>query len=482
MLVDKQGVLNAPRAADAAEFAPADTHGTISERLVRFSLDLDWDDLPDAVAEKVKLLILDTVGVCIGSARLPSGAAMLRQCSEWSGAGPCTLIGSGSRVMAQYAAFGNGALGHAQDYDDTHTESIVHPSCVLVPAVLAAAERSGSTGRDLAATLAAVTESVIRLALPAGGAINRRGFQASSSLGAFGSALIAARLAGFDHEQSVQAIGIAGSFSSGLMECVPASASSKQFQPGWGGFCGIMAADLARAGFTGPRTVFEGSLGYFAAFLHGIPVSAADVFRGLGEVWELLNVRPKLYPCAHNIHAAIECAAALRRTGVQPHEIEAVLCEPPPGAVPMVCEPWSRKVAPQTGYDARFSLPYVIAVMLVTGRAGIDSYTDELANDGVIRGIMARTSYRVNPAFQFRDMPGRVSITLNDGSVRTHEVPSVRGNATNPIGQAELLAKFEANTAHLGHERSRRIADMILNIERLPGLQLLMAAISPPVR
>jgi len=482
MLVDKQGVLNAPRAADTAKFTSADTHGTISERLVRFSLNLDWDDLPDAVAEKVKLLILDTVGVCIGSARLPSGAAMLRQCSEWSGAGPCTLIGSGRRVMAQYAAFGNGALGHAQDYDDTHTESIVHPSCVLVPAVLAAAERSGSTGRDLAATLAAVTESVIRLALPAGGAINRRGFQASSSLGAFGSALIAARLADFDHEQSVQAIGIAGSFSSGLMECVPASASSKQFQPGWGGFCGIMAADLARAGFTGPRTVFEGSLGYFAAFLHGIPVSAADVFRGLGEVWELLNVRPKLYPCAHNIHAAIECAAALRRTGVEPHEIEAVLCEPPQGAVPMVCEPWSRKVAPQTGYDARFSLPYVIAVMLVTGRAGIDSYTDELANDGVIRGIMARTSYRVNPAFQFRDMPGRVSITLNDGSVRTHEVPSVRGNATNPIGQAELLAKFEANTAHLGHERSRRIADTILNIERLPGLQPLMAAISPPVR
>ena len=192
-------------------------------------------------------------------------------------------------------------------------------------------------------------------------------------------------------------------------------------------------------------------------------------------------MRPKLYPCAHNIHAAIECAAALRRTGIQPHEIASVLCEPPQGAVPMVCEPWSRKVAPTTGYDARFSLPYVIAVMLVTGRAGIDSYTDELANDGVIRGIMARTSYRVNPAFQFKDMPGRVSITLSDGSVRVHEVPSVRGNASNPIGQTELLAKFDTNTAHLGHERSSRIADMILNIEHLPGLAPLMQAISPPV-
>ncbi len=480
MLGDKQGALTGSEAANAADFPLAEGTGTVSEQMVRFALGLEWEDLPGPVAEKVKLLLLDTIGVCIGSANLASGAAMLCQCMEWSGAGPCTLIGSGRGVMAQYAAFGNGALGHAQDYDDTHTESIVHPSCVLVPAALAAAERSGSTGKELATTLAAATESVIRLALPAGGAINRRGFQASSSLGAFGSALTAARLAGFVHEQSVQALGIAGSFSSGLMECVPASASSKQFQPGWGGFCGIMAADLARAGFTGPRTVFEGPLGYFAAFLHGMPVSMADVFRDAGEVWELLNVRPKLYPCAHNVHAAIECAAALRQTGVQPDQIEAVLCEPPQGAVPMVCEPWPRKVAPRTGYDARFSLPYVIAVMLVTGRAGIDSYTDDLANDGIIRGVMARTSYRVNPAFQFKDMPGRVSITLKGGSVRTHEVPSVRGNACNPIGQVELLAKFDANTAHLGRERSRVIADMILNIERLPGLHPLMAAIGPP--
>lgn len=481
MFVDKQGALAASGLADAVDVPRAGSQGTISEQLARFALDLHWRDLPGPVADKVKLLILDTVGVCVGSARLASGTAMLRQCEEWSGAGPCTLIGSGHRVMAQYAAFGNGALGHAQDYDDTHTESIVHPSCVLVPAALAAAERNGSTGKELATTLAAATEAVIRLALPAGGAINRRGFQASSSLGAFGSALMAARLAGFDHERSVQALGIAGSFSSGLMECVPASASSKQFQPGWGGFCGIMAADLASAGFTGPRTVFEGPLGYFAAFLHGMPVSMADGIRDLGTTWELLNVRPKLYPCAHNVHAAIECAAALRRKGVQPDQIEAVLCEPPQGAVPMVCEPWPRKVEPRTGYDARFSLPYVIAVMLVTGRAGIDSYTDELANDRVVRGIMARTSYRVNPSFQFRDMPGRVSITLRDGSVLTHEVPAVRGDAANPIGQGELLAKFEANTAHLGRERSSAAADMILNIERLPGLPPLMAAVGLPV-
>ena len=454
---------------DAAVPLPAAMRpaGTVSERLARFSRDLAYGDLPADVAQKAKLLLLDTIGICVGTARFDSGQTILRQCAEWSDGGEGTLIGSTRRATAQYAAFANGALGHGQDFDDTHTESIVHPSCVLVPAVLAAMERDDRPGAEVAATLAAATEAVIRLALPSGGAINRRGFQASSSLGAFGAAMISARATGFSLEQTVQAMGIAGSFASGLMECVPASASSKQFQPGWGGFCGLMAADLARAGFTGPRTVFEGPLGYYAAFLHGMPISPDSVVDGLGETWHILNVRPKLFPCAHNVHAAIECAEALRDGGrLTPDQIVSVLCEPPPGSVAMVCEPWASKITPATGYDARFSLPYVIAVMLVKGRAGVDAYTDEWANDPVIRAVMARTTYRPNPAFQFKDMPGRVTIGLRDGTTRMHEVPQVRGDAANPIGTDELMAKFETNTAHLGDERSKRIADMVMGIDR----------------
>ena len=454
--------------------------GTVSERLARFSRDMAYEDLPPNVAEKAKLLLLDTIGVCVGTAQFASGQAILRQCADWSGGGEGTLIGSGRRATAQYAAFANGALGHGQDFDDTHTESIVHPSCVLVPTVLAAMERDDRPGQEVVATLAAATEAVIRLALPAGGAINRRGFQATSSLGAFGGAMISSRAAGFTLEQTVQAMGIAGSFASGLMECVPASASSKQFQPGWGGFCGLMAADLARAGFTGPRTVFEGPLGYFAAFLHGMPIDAEDVFPGLGENWHLLNVRPKLFPCAHNVHSSIECAAVLRDGGrLRPDQIVSVLCEPPPGSVAMVCEPWASKITPATGYDARFSLPYVIAVMLVEGRAGVDAYTDELANDPVIRSVMARTTYRPNPAFQFKDMPGRVTIGLSDGTTRVHEVPQVRGHAANPIATEELVAKFETNAAHLGRARASRIVDMVMGIERLPGIRPLMAELRP---
>ena len=456
---------------------------TTSERLARFTMGLAYPMLPAAVADKAKLLLLDTVGVCVGSSQLEAGRAILRQCAEWGGNGACTLIGSDRRAVPQYAAFGNGALGHGQDYDDTHTESITHPSCVLVPSVLASFERHDGAGAEAAAALAAATEALIRLALPAGGAINRRGFQATSSLGAFGGAMVAAQAGGFTFDQAVNAIGIAGSFASGLMECVPAAAASKQFQPGWGGFCGITAADLALAGFTGPRTIFEGPLGYFAAVLHGMPIDPEDVLKGIGDEWELLNVRPKLFPCAHNVHAAIECAAILRDDpAFDARRIASVLCEPPQGAVAMVCEPWAKKIAPETGYDGRFSLAYVVAVMLVKGRAGIDAYTDELVQDPAIRAVMARTTYRVDPAVLFKDMPGRVTVTLTDGTTLRHEIPAVRGNAANPIGADELLRKFDENTACLGRERSARVADMIMGIERLPSLRPLVAELRMPFR
>ena len=458
--------------------------GSVSEQLARFALGLRGGTLPRNVVEKVKLLILDTVGVCVGSATMAPGRGILDQGVAWGGAagsaGDCTLIGDPRRVPAHIAAFVNGGLGHCQDYDDTHTESIMHPSCVLVPAVLASAERHGRSGSDVVTMLAASNESILRLALPADGAINRRGFQATSSLGAFGSAIAAGMAAGFDADRLVQALGIAGSFASGLMECVPAGASCKQVQPGWGGLCGVMAADLAGSGFTGPRSIFEGSLGYYAAMLHGMELDLGRIFSGLGTEWATLDVRPKLYPCAHNVHGAIECAVALHRSGdIRPNRIRSVLCEPPAGAVAMVCEPWERKIAPESGYEARFSLPYVVAVTLVTGLTGPDAFTDALAQDADVRSVMARTRYRVEPDFRFRDMPGRVSVELDDGTTRTHEVPAVRGNAANPIATEELMAKFERNTRSLGEAGSRRLAAMIMTIEDLPGIRPVLNEMVP---
>lgn len=439
---------------------------TVSSRIAAFVQPLRYEDLPVAVIEKCRMLILDTVGVCIGSRQLDFAAKASELALRWGGPAQSSVIGEAQQVSAQHSALANGVLAHGQDFDDTHTGSLVHSSGVLVPALLATAERDRSTGREAISALAAATEATIRLALPARHRFSHRGFQTTMVTGTFGAALVAARTARFDAGLTTQALGVAGSVTSGLMECVPAGASTKQIHPGWAAMSGIMAAEFANAGFTGPATVFEGGLGLYRAFLHGTEVDFEDIFRGLGEQWQLLDIRPKLYPCGHPLNTFIDAAASLRRDGKAPlQEIAAILCEPAQGSVSMVCEPWEKKLAPASGYEARFSMPFAVAVMLVHGRAGIGEFTDAMITDPDVQAVMRKTSYRVEPAFVHKDMPARITITLSDGSQHRHDIPSGRGDALHPIAREELLDKFAANTNALPRQHAQDIAGMILQLE-----------------
>src|SRR5207237_1585720 len=138
-----------------------------------------------------------------------------------------------------------------------------------------------------------------------------------------------------------------------------------------------------------------------------------------------------------------DCAAVLgQQLGERTTSIASVLCEPAPGAVSMMCDPWERKTTPATGYDARFSLPFGVAVMLLHGRVGMAEFSDALANDPQVRALMARMHYQVNPEFQHKDMPARITVTLEDGSKLSHTVASGRGDAAHPVTQDELLTKF----------------------------------------
>ncbi|HSV78591.1 MAG TPA: MmgE/PrpD family protein [Ramlibacter sp.] len=450
---------------------------TISERIAAFTYRLRYEELPPVVLEKAKLLVLDTLGVCIAARELDFAQAAVGLATRWAGPAEASILGNSAKVPAQSAALVNGVMAHGQDFDDTHTESLVHPSGVMVPTLLAACERDGTSGAQALCALAGATEAMIRLALPAQHRFSHRGFQTTMVTGSFGAALISARTAGFDLEQTVHALGIAGSFTSGLMECVPAGASTKQVHPGWAARSGLAAADFAAAGFTGPLTVFEGPLGLYSAFLHGQKELDLDsLFEGLGERWHLLDIRPKLYPCGHPLNTFIDCAAVLRRElGNHTHRIASVLCEPAPGAVSMMCEPWDRKTAPATGYDARFSLPFGVAVMLLHGQVGMAEFNDTLANDPQVRALMARMQYRVNPAFRHKDMPARITLTLDDGTALSHTVASGRGDAAHPVMPAELLAKYRENTRGIAARTADEVAQRVLALEKESSLDALMA-------
>lgn len=454
---------------------------TIAERLTQFSYDLSYDGIPPAVVDKTKHLILDTVGVCLGSTRIDFGQAALHLVTRWGGAPDATLIGRSLRVPAQNAAFCNGVLGHGQDYDDTHTESVVHPSAALVPAALAVAEQSGRSGREMLAALIGGMEATIRLAMPALNRFHLRGFHTTSIAATFGAALIAARLARMGRQRALEAAGISGSFTSGLLECIPAAAGAKRLHAGWGALCGIVAAQLAETGYTGPATVFEGKLGVYNSFLRGEELDLGPIFNGIGREWEVLNVRPKLYPCCHYLQAFLDAAAALRREHrLRPEAIAKVSCRIAAGAVNIVCEPWEKKLNPATGYDARFSLPFAVSLMLVKGKAGAAEFSEQSFSDPRIRALMSRTSYAVEPKYEVKDMPGWIEVTLENGARHVYEVPEVRGNARSPVPLEELLEKFRAQTAFLGAAASTRIADDVLALETLPDIRGFMSRLSQP--
>jgi len=248
---------------------------------------------------------------------------------------------------------------------------------------------------------------------------------------------------------------------------------------GWGALCGIVAAQLAEGDYTGPNTVFEGKLGVYNSFLRGETLDLDVIFKGLGREWEILQIRPKLYPCCHYLQAFLDCAAALRREkNIRADDIAALSCRIAQGAVNMVCEPWEKKLKPVTGYDARFSLPFAVALMLIRGKAGVAEFSAKVAADPKIRQLMAKVQYAVEPKYEVKDMPGWVEVTMKDGSRHVWEVPEVRGNAKHPIALAELLDKFNAGTASLGAAASSRIADEILTLDTHADIRGLMALLN----
>src|SRR3990172_2476703 len=233
---------------------------TIAERLAQFSYDLSYDDIPPAVIDKTKRLILDTIGVSIGSTRIDFGEAALALVSRWGGAAEASVVGGRAKVPVQSAALCNGVLGHGQDYDDTHTESVVHPSAALVPVALAVAEHTGCSGREMLTALVGGLEATIRIAMPALNKFHLRGFHTTSVAATFGAALIAAKLENLGLQRTVEAAGNSGSFTSGLLQFIPSPSGAKRLHAGWGALCGIIAAQLADGEYTGPNTVFEGKL------------------------------------------------------------------------------------------------------------------------------------------------------------------------------------------------------------------------------
>jgi 2-methylcitrate dehydratase PrpD len=453
-------------------------HAALS--LARFSAELRFAELPPAVVESARRHLLDTFGVAIRGRAHGNAGASLRALEGVDGAaGGIAVWGAEGRLAAGYAAMANGIAAHVLDFDDTHTDSIVHGSAIIAPVVMALGESRNASGEDLVCAFVAGWEAAARVGLASRGTFHKRGFHSTSIAGIFGAVTAAARLLGLDAERTAHAIGLAGSQASGINEYLSNSSSAKCVHTGWSAHAGILSATLAQAGMTGPTSVFEGRDGILRAY--GLPeecdVAALDA--DLGTRWETTRISIKPYPCCHFAHGFVDCVGALLAKGVAAADIRQLHCVVPEIELPLICEPFAEKLKPASPYAAKFSLPFLLAARIAVGP--IDHRTFEAANLARkdLLELAARVTYRVAAPGETpfpRTFPGWVEATLADGSKRIERLDANRGHPDNPLTLQQVAAKFHDNGAEvLGDAGVERVVSLVSALPQAAPAELARA-------
>src|SRR5246127_3612748 len=275
-------------------------------------------NLPEATTRKCEDLLIDVVGLCVTARNQDYVRSSLGGCDD---DGACTAIGHVRTLSASGAAFVNGTAAHGEDFDDTFEGGPVHAGAVIVPAVLAACERHNLDGGMALTGIAVGTEVLCRLSLVVPKAVHKAGFHPTAVFGAMGAAAGVGAALGLNPRQIVDALGVAGSMAGGIIEYLAEGAWTKRMHAGWAAQSGIRAALLARAGFIGPRTVFEGVHGLFQAFAHTAEGDYDALVGDFGARWVTDTLAFKPYPCGTMAQPYIDCARRLAAQGIKADDV-----------------------------------------------------------------------------------------------------------------------------------------------------------------
>lgn len=443
---------------------------TPARAIARAAVALRGDDLSDIVLSAAKLHFLDAIGVGLAASTVPQNADWAAALASVGGAGEATVLGQATGAPPAMAALLNGSRIHALEFDDTHIASVVHGSAVAAPAALAAAQGAGAEGATLLKGYVLAWEVMIRLGLCAPGAMQARGFQVTAVAGAVGAATAAALIHGLEEDHTVSALGIAGSQASGLMEFLAEGASVKALHPGWAAHTGLIAVALAQGGMTGPASILEGRFGVMAGFA-GLPDARETLnaqMASLGATWHLPDAAFKAYPCCHYIHPFLEALETLIAQGLTAANLAQATVHVPPPEAPLICEPWARRQAPASGYDAKWALAYCLAARLCNGPLTVADFAHDPDAKAVALAQQINWVPMADHGFPAR-FAARLDVVTKDGRAMTAEVQNVRGAPDRPIGAAEVQAKFRANAARaLSAQRVAEAEVAILSLE-VPG-------------
>jgi len=426
---------------------------SVAESLIERVAAITPDRIPPAVRQRAEQLVIDVVGLCIAARNTDYMHAVLAAVDS---GGRCTAFGHPATYRPETAALINGTATHGEDFDDTFEGGPVHSSATVIPAVLAACEAFGRDGKSALVGIVTGIEATCRLSMVCPKAIHKSGFHPTSVLGTMGSTLAVCTALGLDRKQTMDALGNAGSFASGIIEYLAEGAWTKRLHTGWAAQAGLQAARFGREGFFGPRTVLEGTHGLFNGFARASEGDYVILTEGFGEKWFMEAITFKPYATGTMNQPYVDCAIRLAHKGIRAEEVKDILCETAEGYVHRLWDPLPSKHRPPNEYVAKFSAPFNIAVAFVTGGAGLAAFTEKTVRDERILALASKVRYVVDPSNPYpKAYTGHIRMTLKDGRVFEERQPHIRGGAHEPLSRADIEEKFLGNCAFGGWPRER---------------------------
>jgi 2-methylcitrate dehydratase PrpD len=432
-------------------------------RLAEYAASLRYEDLPPHVVQRAKDCITDTVAVIVLGNVLPWSQIISRYAQSIGIGGRSHILGStGPTLHAPAAALANGTLAHAFESDNlTKPGAGVHPGATLLPPGLAVAQERGSSGRALITAVVAGFEVMYRIGYATKHSNERRGFHAPGTTGPFGAAVAAGVLLGLDAARMTNAIGIAGSLAGGLMEFARSGTGAmvKRLHLGRASESGVMAANLAAGGFTGPISVLEGEAGFLKVFCTEWDI--ADLTRGLGTEFKTLTLCLKRFPVHMTAQTGVQAVLELQ----QEHNFSGVDVDRVTVAGTERMATINNIANPTDIMMAQYSIPFCVALALFRDPRDPASFDDSALSDTAIRAMCERVSVVVADPPVKSAGASVVTVQLKNGRSVTKEVEEFNGTPARPLSRPELKDKFMTLT------RARYGAEADGIFERLQGLE-----------
>jgi 2-methylcitrate dehydratase PrpD len=432
-------------------------------------------DLPDDVVALGKKSILDGIGLALSGSVAKSGELVRRHLAELSlGDGPATVIGSRLKVAPRFAAFANGVGIHADDYDDTQLAVapdrvyglLTHPTAPALPAALAMAEATGADGRatQLAYHLGVEVECKIAEAIDP--RHYQTGFHATATCGTFAAAAAAAKLMGLDAEQTGRALSIAGSQSAGLRENF--GTMTKPFHAGRSSESGVAAAQFASYGWTATDKILEAPRGFFRAAGGGYDANA--IAGKLGAPWTFAEpgVSIKPHPSGSLTHPGMtEMLRLIREHGIKADQVKRVRVGTNSNMPNALIHH-----RPRNELQAKFSMEFCMAILLLDGRAGLSEFTDEVVERPDVKAMIDKVDFVVDDLAEkagYHLMTTIIDIELEGGRTVSGRADFGKGSPANPMSYDEVAAKFRecCEFARFPANKADTIVGMVRDLETL---------------